>query len=140
MRKTERYRNHHVGIIKITSEISALLSINELSNNAQEVFKLLSKLLVKMNFHFAMEDKSFYPMLIEHSDERIRTVAKMFRNEMGGLAETFKDYESKWNGTAAIQDNPRNFIEQTQTIFSALSKRIERENNILYKMVDESLS
>ena len=137
MSKTKSFRDQHDDLLKIVSEISAHLNVDELSNDASEVRSLLSKLLGKLNVHLSMEDKALYPKLLEHSDERVKSMAKRFIDEMGGIGKAVKAYKDKWPSALQIQKDPSDFIEQTKGIFDALAKRIEKENNELYKAVDE---
>ncbi len=137
MSKTKSFRDQHNDLLKIASEISAHLNVDELSNDASEVRSLLSKLLGKLSVHLSMEDKVLYPKLLGHSDERVKSMAKIFIDEMGSFGEAVKAYKKKWLSALQIQKDPSDFIEQTKGIFDALVKRIERENNELYKVVDE---
>ncbi len=137
MSGTKTFRDQHDNLLKIASEISVHLNVDELLNDASEVRSLLSKLLGKLTIHLAMEDKALYPRLLEHSDERVKSMAKRFIDEMGSLGEAVNAYKNKWPSALPIQKDPSDFIDQTKGIFDALAKRIERENNELYKMVDE---
>ncbi len=137
MSNTQRFRDQHDDLLKIASEISTHLNVNELSHDASEVRSLLSKLLGRLSVHLSMEDKALYPRLLEHSDERVKSMAKRFIDEMGGLGEAVNVYKDKWPTALAIQKNPGDFIEQTKQIFDALTKRIKKENNELFKTVDE---
>ncbi len=137
MSKTKSFRDQHNDLLKIASEISAHLNVDELSNDASEVRSLLSKLLGKLSVHLSMEDKVLYPKLLRHSDERVKSMAKRFIDEMGSIGQAVKAYKKKWPSALQIQKDPSDFIEQTKGIFDALVKRIERENNELYKVVDE---
>ncbi len=137
MSETKIFRDQHDELLKIASEISKHLSIDVLSKDAHEVRRLLSELLGNLDVHLTMEDKALYPQLLAHSDGRVKSVAGRFVYEMGGIGETLKDYRSKWRTPAAIQKDPSDFIKQTKAILDALTKRIEKENNELYKMVDE---
>lgn len=137
MSATKRYREQHDDMLSIASEISAHLNVDKLSNDANEVRSLLSKLLGKLGVHLAMEDKTLYPKLLDHPDESVKSMAKRFSDEMGGIGEAINAYKNAWPHPIAIQNDPSSFIEQTKGIFDALSKRIDRENNELYKIVDQ---
>ncbi|MCP4459674.1 MAG: hemerythrin domain-containing protein [Cytophagales bacterium] len=134
---TKKYREHHDDLLNIVNEILPYLDINTISNSAQEVRKLLSKFLGKLSIHLAMEDKSLYPNLLSHADEQVRSTAKKYIDEMGDIGIAVNSYKDQWSNPSKIQNDPATFIEQTNGIFNALAKRIERENNELYKIVDE---
>jgi hemerythrin-like domain-containing protein len=131
------FRDQHDELLKIASDISSYLDVDRLSENAGEVSRLLSQLLGKLSVHLSMEDKALYPKLSEHPDGRVRSMARSFIAEMGGIGEAVNEYKNKWSSSLEIQKNPRDFIEQTKGIFAALAQRIERENNELYRAVDE---
>ncbi len=137
MSKTKNFRDQHDDLLKIATEIAGHLNVNELSNDASEVRRLLSKLLGKLNVHLSMEDKSLYPKLLDHPDERVKVMAKRFMDEMGGIGKVVTAYREKWPSPLHIQKDPSTFIRETKGIFDALGKRIEKENNELYKTVDE---
>lgn len=134
---TKIFRDLHDKLLKIVSEISAHLNVDELSNDVSEVRGLLFKLFAMLSVHLTMEDKVLYPKLLKHPDERVKSMARRFIDEMGGIGEAVEEYKNKWSSDLEIQKNPGDFIEQTKGIFGALVKRIEKENNELYKTIEE---
>ncbi len=137
MLRTERFRNQHNELLKIATDISAHLNVDELSHDAREVRSLLSQLLGKLTVHLSMEDKSLYPELLKHSDEKISSLARKFIDEMGGIGESVNIYKDKWSNHIRIKEDPSGFIAHTKDIFNALSERIEIENSELYNILDE---
>lgn len=137
MSKTKGFRAQHDDILKVVTEISSQLNVNQLSKDASAVRSLLSTFFGKLNVHLSMEDKALYPKLLDHPDAQVKAMAKKFMVEMGGVAEAVNAYKDKWSTATKIQENPSGFIEHTNGIFDALGKRITRENNELYKTVDE---
>ncbi len=119
MDNTKRYRDKHDELLKIATEISSHLNVDEISNSANEVRSLLSQLLGKLNVHLAMEDKSLYPRLLDHSDERVKSTAKKFIDEMGDVGKIVNSYNDKWSNASKIEKDPNAFIEQTKGIFDA---------------------
>jgi hypothetical protein len=99
--------------------------------------KQLSTLAGKVNFHLAMEDKALYPRLLQRRGTRAETLAGRFMKEMGGLAQVFTDYNSKWQVSAIRADLP-GFANETRKVFGALSHRIARETSELYPVADEA--
>ncbi len=136
MSKTTNFRTQHKELLQIATEMSSHLKESELANDANCVRSLLSKLAGKLTVHLAMEDKNLYPSLLNHEDERVRTTAKRFIDEMGGIQEAFSKYVRNWPTSAHIQKNPSGFISETKAIANALSQRIAKEDNELYNMID----
>lgn len=135
---TDDYRRQHEEILELVSKLSSYLYEQKLKNNAQEARKILSKLSGALKVHLAMEDNSLYPRLLVSKDEKIKEVARQFIEEIGGIAPVFNNYLNKWPNPASIESNPEEFINETSELFSALRNRIDRENNILYPLIDKT--
>lgn len=136
MSKTKMFRDQHDDLLKAASKLKAELNADKLGRDAVPAKSALAQLLGKLSVHLAMEDKSLYPQLLKHSDQRVQTTASRFVSEMGAIGKVLGDYQKAWPSDAAIQQNPRGFVQQTGTILEALGRRIEKENSELYKMVD----
>ncbi len=134
---TSNFIQQHEDMLTVAKEMSKLLDPNILGKDAQPVRSLLSKLSAKLKIHLASEDKSLYPELLNHKDENVKATAKKFMDEMGSISSVFVKYTEKWVSADAIQKNPNDFIKETEGLFSALAKRIEKENKELYPLVDK---
>jgi len=131
----DNFKRQHDDLVKVANEISGLLNPVQLSKDAVQVRTLLSTLAGKLKIHLAMEDKALYPKLLAHHDEVVRRTATQFMDEMGGISEAFTSYLNKWPTASVIQSNASTFVRETKEIFSALSMRIQKENNKLYPLV-----
>jgi len=134
MAYTDNFRTQHDDILRVAGEITDKLKKEP---DAAVLRKLLSTLAGKVNFHLAMEDKALYPRLMETKDAGTKTLATRFMTEMGSLGGVFTAYNSKWQ-ISAIRSDPAGFSKETQAVFSALAKRIARENAELYPLADRS--
>lgn len=138
MSRIDDLKKAHEELLKIAGEISALLSVDSVSEKSDQISRLLSTLLGKLNFHLTMEDKHLYPEFFKHEDEKVRTTAQQFVDEMGGIATVLQGYRSKWSCGIVIKRDPEAFINETKEIFNALAKRIDREDNELYPLVEKA--
>lgn len=130
---TEKFRVQHDEILALAGSITKMLEGKE--PDVLAVRKQVSLLAGKVNFHLAMEDKALYPRLMERKGTRADAMASRFMAEMGGLAEVFGNYTTKWQPSAIRADLP-GFATETRKVFGALAKRIERENRELYPLAD----
>lgn len=133
---TDNLRKHHKELLDTTSKLSILLQVDRLRNDAANARGLLSMLAGKLAVHLVMEDKSLYPHFLTHKDERIRSLAHQYINEMGMVRESFEAYSKRWSTSAKIQDNPEDFIKETKGILNILLKRIEKEDYELYPLFE----
>jgi hypothetical protein len=131
---TDKFRTQHDEILRGAGEIADHLKGPV---DPAAVRKLLSALAGKVNFHLAMEDEALYPRLLLEGDASVKARTARFKDEMGGLAKVFTAYNAKWQ-VSAIKADPAAFSEETRKVFGALAKRIERENNELYPLADQS--
>jgi hypothetical protein len=131
---TEKFRTQHGEILAIAKDMTSELKGE---GDAAVLRKLLSNLAGKLNFHLAMEDQALYPRLMERQDAEAKGLAKKFMDEMGGLGKVFGAYNDKWQ-ISAIRKDPAGFASETQAVFAALTKRIQRENTELYPLADRT--
>lgn len=128
---TDKFRQQHDEILGLVGDLNAKLKARA---DAQDLRGTLSSLAGKLNFHLAMEDKALYPRLMT-MDARTSKVAGRFMEEMGGLGEVFTTYNNRWQ-VSAIRSDPEGFAVETRKVFTALGKRIARENAELYPLAD----
>lgn len=86
--------------------------------------------------HLKYEDECLYPLLLQHSDEKIQAVSKKYIEEMGNLSRVFSRYQEKYlRNPQAIKNNTAEFIKETNSILYAISKRVEKEENELFPLL-----
>ena len=67
---------------------------------------------------------------------RKSSAAKTFQQEMGGIAEAFAAFVSRWNLPSKIAADPAGFKDDANAIFKALHTRVQRENRDLYPLAE----
>lgn len=132
MAYTDRLRSQHTEILEAVGELTKNIKAQA---DAAVLRKQLSSLAGKLNFHLAMEDKGLYPRLMDMKEGEAKEVATRFKTEMGGLSGAFTSYSNKWE-VSAIRQDPTGFANDSHAVFSALGKRIARENADLYPLAD----
>ncbi len=137
MSLTDDFRRQHTDLVALVTEISGLLQIDTLADDATQVRALLATLSGKIGAHLAMEDRALYPKMLSSDDELASKTAQRFIDEMGGISAAFKAYMGHWPHAKAIQADPTGFGNETKAIFTALAKRIECEDNELYAVADK---
>ena len=136
MAKSDRFRQQHEELLGLANELAGELDSDKLASDATTARSALSKLAGKLVLHLGAEDKYLYPDLMASKDAETQKTAQAFVEEMGGIAEAFIAYKDKWTTASAIQSNVAGFIDETKAIYGALANRIDKENNILYPMMD----
>lgn len=138
MSKTARFRDQHVEMVGVVKKLAGLLNADKLSKDASEARQLLSELAGKLKMHLAAEDNALYPQLLAHTDAKIKGLASQFQKEMGGIKDAFEGYIRKWSTPQTIQADAKTFVTETNGVFQVLAKRIEKEDNELYPLVDKT--
>jgi hemerythrin HHE cation binding domain-containing protein len=136
MAYTDNFRRQHQELLAMVGEVAGKLKAEP--GDARGLRNLLSALAGKLTVHLAMEDKALYPRLAEAKVESARGLARSFQQEMGGLAQTFANYNQKWQADA-IKGDPGGFARETHAVFAAIGRRIGRENEELYPLADRML-
>ncbi|MBI5902394.1 MAG: hemerythrin domain-containing protein [Deltaproteobacteria bacterium] len=136
MISTTSFREQHKEMLAIAGEISKGLNVEALKKDASNVRTLLSRLAGKLSVHLAMEDNALYPALASHADASVRLTANNFIREMGGIKKALDAYTRKWATATLIQNGAADFVKETRELFTALARRIEKEDNELYAVID----
>ena len=129
------YLEQHRGIEAEITTIRTLINKNDVQQNAGDIALHISTLAGKMKIHLSIEDKYLYPGLQVSEDERVKKLATDYQKEMGDLAETFVAYKDIYNTKQKIVQNLSTVKHDTTKILLAIEKRIEREENELYKFI-----
>lgn len=102
----------------------------------EEAFLAFNAYADKLREHLAMEDRGIYPRLLAHADEQVRLTAQIYQAEMGSLDRDFDAMARRWDGLARMQETPLAFIREVEAILDRLERRMEREDQGLYALVD----
>lgn len=138
MFSTKNLKQHHAELLQMIAGMSKMLDEQKLGQDDSEMRAGLSGFSGKLLVHLSMEDESLYPVLVGYGkDPSVEATATKFINEMGYLRGAFEAYLNKWLAAKAIQRNPADFVQETKSLFSAISGRIDKEERELYAMVDK---
>ncbi|MCW6537672.1 hemerythrin domain-containing protein [Sphingomonas lycopersici] len=122
-------RRQHDSISEHAGRLAAAVSNPTYSPVAAIRWKLARELIA----HLAVEDRWLYPAFIASSNQRAADTAKQFKDEMGGLADVFTNYMSKWTDQRIAAEWAA-YCDETKALLAALADRILRENNELYPL------
>lgn len=136
MNPSQIYRKQHEEILSIVSEIQKNLDVKIIQEKTDACLNLLSELSAKIVTHLTMEDKALYPKLLKSDNAKARETAETYIQEMGGIKEVFQAFVGKWSNPTNLRQDPEKFITETNQLFQALGERIERENTVLYPLLD----
>jgi hypothetical protein len=134
VKRTDIYRRQHDRLLEAAASIASRLQ-DDPAAGAEPIRAELSTLAGLLKMHLTMEDEGLYPSLRDNEDQRVRDTARSFAEEMGGLAEAFTAYNTRWSA-ATIRDQPEAFVRETRGVFDALVRRILRENSELYPLLE----
>lgn len=118
------------------ADLTNELDVGALERDLQGARDALSKLMGVLRTHLALEDDLLLARLMVHADADVRTTAKRFVEEMGGIKAAALANNDRWLDTTAIKADAATFVKETQGILGGLSDRITRENDELYALVD----
>lgn len=103
---------------------------------ARRLERLVRELGNHLIIHLGEEDTVLYPKLAESANRKIRSIARSFIEEMGGLARFVETYLAQWSAASAILTKVESFKEDTENLLCALTDRIEREEIVLFPLLD----
>lgn len=91
-----------------------------------------------MQMHLKYEDDYLYPLFLNNqNNQKLREIAEQFVQDMGNLDQQFKEYQEIYlRNPEIIKKDTKRFIDETERILEAISRRIDREENELFKLAD----
>jgi len=134
MSSLAQLRNEHAELVKIVKDLEDLIAA-EAPPPALALFEVRRKLSSVLIAHLKAEDWVLYPPLLSSTDPKVAEIARHFVDEMGGLAQAFTLYVERWDALSIESDWPR-YQRESHGIIEALTKRIIRENQELYPLLE----
>lgn len=115
-----------------------VLTRDALREKPDEACRRLARFTGKLKVHAAMENSALYPRLLESDDPRVRERAERLFREVGTLYDSFSEYSEQWCVPERVRDAPEAFASETLVMLQRLGRRMARENDELYPLVDAS--
>ncbi|MBF0434259.1 MAG: hemerythrin domain-containing protein [Magnetococcales bacterium] len=105
----------------------------ECEQNVRKLMKILDQRVI---LHLVQEDQLLYPKLLQSGYAPIQDMARRFIQEMGGMAVEFSRYMQQWQSADELVTHWEQFVEQTRQLADRLIRRISREENELFPLID----
>ncbi|WP_233511230.1 hemerythrin domain-containing protein [Dyella psychrodurans] len=131
----DKFKQEHVDLMGAVTVLREFVQ-SGVQENADAICKQLILMTATIKLHLAAEDRVLYPALAGADDPFVAHVGQLFQQEMGGIAEAFAAFASRWNLPAKIAASPAGFKDEANTIFKALHTRVQRENKELYPLAE----
>jgi hemerythrin-like domain-containing protein len=131
----EKFKQEHVDLLGAVTVLREFVQ-SGVQEQAEAICKQLMSMAAVIKLHLAAEDRVLYPALAHAEDPFVAHVGKQFQQEMGGIAEAFTAFISRWNLASKIVANPDGFKDEANAIFRALHTRVQRENRELYPLAE----
>ena len=137
MYRIENFRRQHKALLEICEQLSQASRVVDTREHASECARLLARLTGILTQHLAAEDRALYPKLIASSNAHMSDTARSFSMQMGGQAQKYLRFEAEWRSSQAILKNSGRFRLELLRILAMLQTQIEREERILYPMLEK---
>ena len=129
-----KLRREHAVILRIVERLSYLVSQPKPSPQLH-LFAVRYELTSTLIAHLKNEDWLVYPRLMASTDAGIAAIARAFSDEMGGLAEAYREHCQTWDANAIAADWA-GYCTDCRSLIDALITRITRENRDLFPLLE----
>jgi hemerythrin-like domain-containing protein len=136
MGRTQLYREQHREISRVVADLAPLLEAAALKKDATPAFGRLMDLAGRLRVHLTLEDRTLYPELLLHRNPDVRALARLYRDEMGGIYGDLEGLLHAWHSPETIAADPGRFVREVKAFLQVLARRVEREDGELYPLVD----
>jgi len=140
MTVADNLRRQHDAALVMSGRLFDLIDSYAGGRDAFAIAMQLTRLVGLLRIHLAQEDVQLYPSLIASEDPEVAKLARIYAEEMGGLATELEIFAQHWSCSASIGGAFDEFREDAHMLLMALSVRIEREDRYLYPLVDATAS
>jgi hypothetical protein len=131
----DNLKRQHRELTRVTMDIVPRLEPAALAADAGGVRISLRALTGILKVHLAMEDRSFYPYLLEHRDDELRRMASQFLAERDEIKERYESYTGRWLEPGAIERSADAFIEETRAMLMDLGSRMLQEDQEFHPLI-----
>jgi hypothetical protein len=119
----------HRHLAKIGSEMFGWLDAGKLRKaGGVEAHRCIATLTGVLRVHLTMEDRSFYPGLLDHKDPELRALAARLLDERRRIERRYEQYRERWATASAIVAAPEAFIDDSREILGLLWQRMHDED------------
>lgn len=126
-------RAQHERIMRLAAELRRAVDRSE---ERQPVAALRWGLARELIAHLAVEDRLLYPAILKSSDAAAVSLAARFKSELGGLSDAFTAYMTQWTDSRIAREW-EDFCHETRTILDLLARRVARETESLYPLLED---
>ncbi len=125
----EEFKREHSEIVAILKEVDEL---GILSKEGQAKLMSIKASLLE---HLWNENERLYPVLWKEAERNndLKNILDLFAVEMEDVSRVVQEFFDKYHGGVIDEDFPREF----ERLFTAISKRVMNEEDILYGVYEE---
>ncbi|MDF2613893.1 MAG: Hemerythrin cation binding domain protein [Clostridia bacterium] len=135
MANINNLERQHKEIYTEIQAIKKLIGHDTIAEDSSELAKMISLLAGKLKMHLQSEDKFLYPGLLESDRTELRQLAKDYINDMGAIHNEFEKYKFQFNTKNKIDNDMKQFRNETEQIFKILENRLNKEDHYLYPLI-----
>ncbi len=131
---TKKLREDHDELLKLADVFRDIIA-QPVPPVGIDLIEFRSAFAKQLLAHLTREDWLLYPSLLQTSDRVIVATTQSFIDEMGGLLNALKAWSANWPAER-ISTDWATFVAETSDLLDALTRRIVRENEELYPLVE----
>jgi hypothetical protein len=128
-------KRQHLELTRITMALVPLFEPAPLSRDASEARRLLQALTGVLKVHISMEDRSFYPSLLQHRDAELRALARDFLARRDQLQTTYFAFINRWTEAGQIERDAGAFIAEAREMLFTLGQRMVQEDTEFHPLI-----
>jgi hypothetical protein len=128
-------KRQHLELTRITMALVPLFDAASLGRDASEVRQHLQSLTGVLRVHISMEDRSFYPSLLQHRDPELRNLARDFLARRDQIQSTYFDFMGRWGEPSQIERNASGFIAEAREVLFTLGRRMVEEDTEFHPLI-----
>lgn len=132
-------KRQHGEVMTLAHAIMDKIKQQTLEQDADQVAQNINWISGKLKLHLTNEDNYLYPSLVNSMDPSLVQFGRKYSTEMKSIARVYEDFKQSYNTPTKIRQNKAAFEKAYSHVYTALSRRIQKEETELYPLISSSL-
>ncbi|MDD2881108.1 MAG: hemerythrin domain-containing protein [Rhodoferax sp.] len=131
----DKFKRQHLDILGC---IAALRQASQagVSENAEEIARLIIAMSGVIKLHLAVEDQVLYPALRNSNNAVLARMGTKFQDDMGAIASAYMGFAARWNQADNVAREPEGFRKDANSVLKTVYARMHKEDTVFYPAIE----
>lgn len=131
----DKFKRQHLDILGCIAQLRQASQAG-VSENAEEIARLIIAMSSIIKLHLAVEDQVLYPALRNGNNEVLARMGTKFQDDMGAIATAYMGFAERWNQASNVARDPEGFRKDANSVLKTVHARMHKEDTVFYPAIE----